>query len=66
MNLIPEIAGAGFQFQIKGEIINAWRTHLLPGMDTPESRSMQLPARRKRNTQPEVAGLHHHYERVAD
>jgi putative transposase len=42
-----------------------WRTHLSLGMDSPESRSVQLPALGKVVAFPEVGGLHHHYERLA-
>jgi transposase InsO family protein len=42
-----------------------WRTHLSLGMDSPESRSVQLPAIGKVVQLPGVGGLHHHYERVA-
>ena len=42
-----------------------WRTHLLLGMDSFESRSVQSPALEKVVRFPEVGGLHHHYERLA-
>jgi putative transposase len=42
-----------------------WRTHLSLEMDSPESRSLQLPALGKVVQFPEVGGLHHHYERLA-
>lgn len=42
-----------------------WRTHLSLGMDSPESRSVQLPAIGKVVQFPEVGSLHHHYERLA-
>jgi len=42
-----------------------WRTHLSLRMDSPESRSVQLPALGKIVQFPEVGGLHHHYERLA-
>ena len=42
-----------------------WRRHLLPGMDSPESRPVQLPTLGKVVQFPEVGGLHHHYERLA-
>jgi len=42
-----------------------WRTHLCLEMDSPESRSVQLPALGKVVQFPEVGGLHHHYERLA-
>jgi transposase InsO family protein len=42
-----------------------WRTHLSLGMDTPESRLVQLPALGKVVEFPEVGGLHHHYGRLA-
>ena len=42
-----------------------WRTHLSLEMDSPESRSVQLPALGKVVQFPEVGGLHHHYERLA-
>jgi len=44
---------------------HCWRTHLSPGMDCPESRSVQSPAPGKVVQFPEVGGLHHHYERLA-
>jgi len=43
-----------------------WRTHLSLEMDSPESRSVQLPDLGKVVQFPEVGGLHHHhYERLA-
>ena len=42
-----------------------WRTHLLLGVDSPESRSVQSPDLGKVVRIPEVVGLHHHYERLA-
>jgi len=42
-----------------------WRTRLSLEMDSPESRSVQLPAPGKVVQLPEVGGLHHHYERLA-
>jgi len=42
-----------------------WRTHLSLGMDSPKSRSVQLPALGKVVQLPEVGGLHHHYDRLA-
>ena len=42
-----------------------WRTHLSLGMDSPESRPVQLPTIGKVVEFPEVGGLHHHYERMA-
>jgi len=42
-----------------------WRTHPSLRMDSPESRSVQLPAFGKIVQFPEVGGLHHHYERLA-
>ena len=43
-----------------------WRTHLSLGMDSPESRLVQLPDRGIVVQFPEVGGLHHHhYERLA-
>ena len=44
---------------------HCWRTHLSLEMDSPESRSVQLPALGKVVQLPEVGGLHHHYERLA-
>jgi transposase InsO family protein len=41
-----------------------WRTHLSLGMDSPESRPVQLPPIGKVVDFPEVGGLHHHYERM--
>ncbi len=41
-----------------------WRTHLSLGMNSPESRSVQLPALGKVVQFPEFCGLHHHYERL--
>jgi len=45
----------------------AWveRTRLSLGKDCPESRPIQPPAAGKIVAFPEVAGLHHHYERLA-
>ena len=42
-----------------------WRTHLSLGMDSPESRSVQLPDLGKVVQLPEFGGLHHHYGRLA-
>ena len=42
-----------------------WRTHLSLGMDSPESRLVQLPELGKVVRFPEVGGLNHHYERLA-
>ncbi len=42
-----------------------WRTHLSLGIDSPESRPVQRPALGNVVQFPEVAGLHHHYERLA-
>lgn len=42
-----------------------WRTHLSLGMDSPESRAVQLPPIGKVVQIPEVAGLHHNYDRMA-
>jgi transposase InsO family protein len=44
---------------------HAWRTHLSLGMDTPGSRAVQPPELGVVKKQPEVGGLHHHYERIA-
>ena len=42
-----------------------WCAHLSLEMDSPESRSVQLPALGKVVQFAEVGGLHHHYERIA-
>jgi transposase InsO family protein len=42
-----------------------WRTHLSLEMDAPESRAVQPPELGPVRKQPEVGGLHHHYERIA-
>ena len=42
-----------------------WRTHLSLEMDAPESRAVQPPELGRVTKQPEVGGLHHHYERQA-
>jgi putative transposase len=42
-----------------------WRTHLSLEMDAPESRAAQPPELGRVTKQPEVGGLHHHYERQA-
>jgi hypothetical protein len=47
------------------EYYHRWRTHLSLGMDSPESRLVQVPALGKVVQFPEVGGLHHHYERLA-
>lgn len=44
---------------------HCWRTHLSLGMDSPDSRPVQLPSLGKVVQFPEVGGLHHHYERMA-
>ncbi len=41
------------------------RTHLSLDKDCPEPRPVQLPARGKVVASPQVAGLHHRYERLA-
>jgi transposase InsO family protein len=42
-----------------------WRTHLSLEMDTPESRAIHPPVLGPIRKQPDVGGLHHHYERIA-
>jgi hypothetical protein len=42
-----------------------WRTHLALDMDSPQSRSVQSPARGNVVQFREVGSLHHHYERLA-
>jgi transposase InsO family protein len=42
-----------------------WRTHLSLEMDTPASRAVQSLEFGSVRKQPEVGGLHHHYERMA-
>jgi transposase InsO family protein len=44
---------------------HGWRTHLSLGMDSPDSRPVQLLPLGKVVQFPEVGGLHHHYERMA-
>jgi hypothetical protein len=44
---------------------HCWRTHLSPGMDSPESRLVQRPALGKVVQSPEAGCLHHHYQRLA-
>jgi putative transposase len=44
---------------------HCWRTHLSLEMDAPESRALQPPEFGAVRKQPEVGGLHHHYERQA-
>jgi len=41
-----------------------WRTHQSLGIDSPGSRSVQLPALGNVIQFPEVGGLHHHSERL--
>ena len=47
------------------EYYHHWRTHLSLEMDAPESRAVQPPELGLVRKQPEVGGLHHHYERIA-
>jgi hypothetical protein len=47
------------------EYYHNWRTHLSLEMDAPESRSVQPSELGPVRMQPEVGGLHHHYERIA-
>jgi putative transposase len=42
-----------------------WRTHLSLGMDSPDSRVVQLPALGKVIQFSEVGSLHHHFKRLA-
>ena len=42
-----------------------WRTHRSLDMDAPEPRPVQPPELGPVRKQPEVGGLHHHYERIA-
>jgi transposase InsO family protein len=44
---------------------HTWRTHLALEMDSPERRPIQPPANGRVIAVPEVAGLHHRYERLA-
>jgi putative transposase len=44
---------------------HTWRTHLSLEMDAPESRAIQPPELGAVRKQPEIGGLHHHYERQA-
>jgi hypothetical protein len=44
---------------------HTWRTHLSLEMDAPEPRPVQPPEIGPVRRQPEVGGLHHHYERIA-
>ena len=44
---------------------HCWGTHLSLGMDSTESRSVQLPDLGKVVQYPEAGSPHHHYERLA-